>query len=292
MQGRMTLKRMTGADSLLAEQRRRYVEELAGLCALRAPALLRAFEAVPREDFLPPGPWLIELADGSPFLSEDDDPGHILHGVGVVLDRARALHNANPSGVGRALETTAFHPGERVLHVGAGLGYYSAIMAELVGPGGQVIAAEIDPALRDQAGRNLSPWPQVAVVGDALEQQLASLDVIYASCGMASIPLSWLRALKPGGRMVLPLTGSQDAGFLFRFERGQEPGFLAARALGFVRFYPCIGLRGDSDVAALDHAMAKANGAFVHSLRLDGHGVGEECWLHGDGWCLTGAESL
>ena len=55
--------------------------------------------------------------------------------------------------------------GDHVIHVGAGQGYYSAILAEIVGPTGRVTAIEIDPDLAMKARRNLaSDWPQATVV--------------------------------------------------------------------------------------------------------------------------------
>ena len=48
--------------------------------------------------------------------------------------------------------------GERVIHVGAGAGYYSAILAAIVGPAGRVIALEIDNGLARRASENLAAW--------------------------------------------------------------------------------------------------------------------------------------
>ena len=256
---------------------------------MRDPRILRAFEAVPREDFLPPGPWSIEGVDGGYFQSPDDDPGHVLHAVGVVLSRAGEvpLHCANPAAVARSLAATSIVEGDRILHVGAGLGYFSAIIAELAGSSGQVVAAEIDPNLAAQARRNLAPWPQVSVVGDALTLPPQSYDVIFSSAGMASIPPLWLELLPAGARMNLPLTGSNGAGFSFSFRRKGGGGPISAKMESLVRFYPCLGLRKAGDVAALDLALAGGQAPFVTALRLDSHDQGQACWLHGDGWCLS-----
>jgi protein-L-isoaspartate(D-aspartate) O-methyltransferase len=119
-----------GISRIGDDQRARFAEELAALCGLRSEALLQAFRTVPREDFLPPGPWMIEGMDGACFPSLDDAPARILHAVGVVLSRSgqQPLHCANPAPVAKALQNTALHSGDRVLHVGAGLGYFSAIL--------------------------------------------------------------------------------------------------------------------------------------------------------------------
>ena len=223
-----------------AGRRTRFAEELAAVCGIRSEPVLRAFRTVPREDFLPPGPWVIEGMDGARFSSLDDNPAHILHAVGVVLSAGgdHALHCANPAPVAKALQNTGLIPGDRVLHIGAGLGYFSAIMAELVGPSGRVTAAEIDPELAETARRSLSPWPQVEVVGDALSLAPAPYDAIFSSAGMAAIPPVWLDCLTIGGRMMLPLTGSNGSGFTFQFHKSDADGPLAAKLESFVRFYP------------------------------------------------------
>jgi len=270
-------------------QRSRFAEELAALCGIRSEPVLRAFRTVPREDFLPPGPWMIEGIDGARFPSPDDDPAHILHSVGVVLNQGgeHALHCANPAPVAKALQNTGLAPGDRVLHVGAGLGYFSAILAELVGPAGQVIAAEIDPELSEAARRALAPWRQVEVVGDALAIEPRLFDVIFSSAGMATLPAAWLDWLAVGGRMMLPLTGSNGTGFTFFFEKTANEAPLAAKLESFVRFYPCIGLREPADLAALDAALIDGRAPYVTALRRDGHDQDDHCWLHTGAWCLT-----
>jgi protein-L-isoaspartate(D-aspartate) O-methyltransferase len=279
-----------GQDGFVsAENRRIYVRELAAHGGLRSEALLRAFGAVPREKFLPPGPWIVEASDGSYYATETADVANVLHAVGIVLDPARDLINANPAKVGRMLEAAAIMPGETVLHVGAGLGFFSAIMAELVGPKGRVIAAEIDDRLASGARRNLAPWTNVEVVGDGLCHPAAAADVIFASAGVAALPLSWVRALRPGGRMIVPMIGSLHGGFLFRFEKHQAGHWLSAQARSFVRFFPCAGTRTREAIAAMDAAIADPRAPSVRHLRLDPHHRTSECWLHADGWCLTTA---
>jgi protein-L-isoaspartate(D-aspartate) O-methyltransferase len=274
------------------QRRHAYAAELAALGGIGDQAVLRAFATVPREAFLPAGPWLIEAIDGSCYRTEDTDTDRILHGVGVVLDAQRTLHCANPARVGRAIQATEFRRGQTVLHVGAGLGYFSAVMAELVGPEGRVIAAEIDADLASQARRNLMPWSNVEVVGDALSLDLPELDVIFASCGMATIPRKWLDALRADGRMTFPLTGELWLGEQFSVQRRGNTPWFDAKALGGVVFYPCMGLQDKVYAAALKAALMKGCTSAVRGLRTDKHAAGAECWLHGDGWCLTTAEPI
>jgi protein-L-isoaspartate(D-aspartate) O-methyltransferase len=68
--------------------------------------------------------------------------------------------------------------------VGAGTGYYSAILAELVGPEGRVLAFEIDAELAERAADNLEPWPQAEVVaGDGALLDPGPADVIVVNAG-------------------------------------------------------------------------------------------------------------
>jgi len=269
------------------ESLHRYADEVAVVGGLSAAPLRHALARVPRADFLPPGPWVIERMDGSYYPSEDDDRRRVLHSVGVALDPVRGLNNGNPASVSRLIEAADPQPGETVLHVGAGGGYYSAVLAELVGLQGRIIAAEIDPALHRRAGVNLRPWTQVELNGDALAlTDLPQLDVVFCSVGVADLPRAWLTALKPGGRMILPLTGTIQGGPIFLLERLPDLNRFSVRMLTAQRYYPCLGTRGDAAVTAVDDAVTRASPQEVRWLCLDDHAADDQCWLHGEGWCF------
>ena len=270
----------------MTELHRRYAEEIAVLGGIKSPALRRALEVVRREDFLPPGPWVIESLEGAYHLSDSAEISQILHGVGVAIDPARLLNNANPVKVCVQLQAADIKPGETLFHVGAGYGYFTALLAELVGPQGQVIAAEIDPGLHSQARDNLAAWPQVRVIGDALQQQIPPVDVIYSSAGLATLPLDWIKALNSGGRMILPITGQHDHGAIFVFRKLSQDGPLAVTAQSFTRHFPCLGTREPEAIQALSTAFTRPISE-VASLRMDAHEAGTECWLHQEGWCLS-----
>src|SRR5436309_10813117 len=141
-------------------RRRFFAEELEAVCKLRSPHLVDAFATVPREQFLGPGPWMV-LAE-SPSMpgaasfsaaglnlrtTPDADPGRVYHNIAVAIDPARQLFNGQPGTLAVWLDALDLAPGARVLHVGAGLGYYTAIMAQAVGPSGRVVAFEVDETL-------------------------------------------------------------------------------------------------------------------------------------------------
>ena len=264
----------------------RYAEEIAALSGIVPPSLRRALATVRREDFLPPGPWMIESLKGIYYPSEDDHPRHVLHGVGVAIDLERRLNNANPLRFTEQMALVEPRPGETVFHVGAGLGYFSALLAELVAPSGRVLAAEIDPGLRERARVNLAGWPGVEVVGDALAAAPSAFDILYSSAGLGTLPAGWLAALRPGGRMVVPITDTHDHGLVFLLHKRAEELPWAARMISFTRHYPCLGSRAADDLAAVSTALTQAS-TKVASLRLDGHERDESCWLHHAEWCLS-----
>ncbi|MBZ9736436.1 MULTISPECIES: protein-L-isoaspartate O-methyltransferase family protein [unclassified Mesorhizobium] len=81
-------------------------------------------------------------------------------------------------------------PGQTVLQVGAGAGYFTAILAELTDSGGRVIAYEIDEEFARRAQSNLAHYAQVEVVsGDAPQAvDLPDLDVVIAFAGVTHVP--------------------------------------------------------------------------------------------------------
>src|SRR5258708_2522270 len=127
-------RRTDRMDDLVAI-RRWYAEDL----RLRTPvrrnmATIDAFAAVPRERFLGPGPWQIVpfSQPDQPFTTADAAPHWLYHDVLVAIDPARHLNNGMPSFWAHNLDQLDLQRGERVLQVGAGTGYYSGILAEMV----------------------------------------------------------------------------------------------------------------------------------------------------------------
>src|SRR4029453_13606618 len=148
----------------LQQERRFYAEEIKTAANLRTASLVEAY--VPREKFLPPGPWLIRSEidyGGGPRQTSDADPRHVYHNVAVAIDPERQLFNGAPSLVCTCIDALALAGGARVLHVGGGTGYYSALIAHAVGQSGSVVAFEIDESLAETARRNLQETAWIAV---------------------------------------------------------------------------------------------------------------------------------
>src|SRR5205085_2838220 len=99
------------------------------------------------------------------WTTDDAQPDHLYHDILIAIDPARRLNNGLPSLWACLYDQLELEPCVHVVHVGAGTGYYSAILAEIVGRNGKVTAIEIDPELAAIAQRNLATaWPRAVVV--------------------------------------------------------------------------------------------------------------------------------
>lgn len=213
----------------------RWAEE-GGIANLRVEA---AFAFVPRERYLTEPPWRI-FAPGGLMDAETSDPARLYDDVLVVLDRGRGINNGQPSLHAAWIAGVDPRPGETVVQIGIGAGYYTAILAELVGEGGRVEAYEIEPRLAAIARRNLAGLGQVAVHSETgVGRPLPSADVIYVAAGVAAPDPGWLEALRPGGRLVCPWQPTSGHGHTMRLTRNAA-GF-AARLHAGVSFMACAG---------------------------------------------------
>jgi protein-L-isoaspartate(D-aspartate) O-methyltransferase len=271
----------------LDEVRRWFAEDLRTTCHLSDERVVAAFAAVPREGFVGPGPWRIRHFVDGYWTTPDSDPRRLYHNVLVALDESRGLNTGEPGLWARHFDRLAITPGSRVLQIGAGAGYFTAILAELVGATGKVLGFEVDGPLAETAAKNLTPWPQASVrKAEGPPQIEGQWDVIIAFAGATAPPAAWIEALAPGGRALISLTNEQWWGFVLRVDR--TAGGLAARSAGTIGIFHAYGLRKEAEAAALVAALSDQSGlAALKSLRRDPHDKDESCWLHGDGWCLS-----
>ncbi|PCI05277.1 MAG: protein-L-isoaspartate(D-aspartate) O-methyltransferase [Hyphomicrobiales bacterium] len=224
--------------------------------------IVDAFASVPREQYLGDGPWGIHsrLGIGAIHQSATSSPLHVYHDVLISIDQASGINNGLPSLWGRVFDNLNIEPGDVVLQVGAGTGYYTAILAELVTSKGRVIAYEIEGNLAKQAKENLQHYAQVEVVsGDATEaKDLPQVDIVVACAGVTHVPLLWLDHLSDTGRMVLPVTGGNQWGFLMHLARDGDD--FPIKSLGPCGFYHCAGARLDGEEQTLSEALKLSNG--------------------------------
>jgi protein-L-isoaspartate(D-aspartate) O-methyltransferase len=286
----------------LEDCRRFYSEELRFAANISSTALLDAFASVPREHFLGPGPWKIASVDlglgGTTYIeTKDADPKHLYHNVPVALDATRDLNNGQPGALAKWIDALNLKAGDQVFHLGCGVGYFTAIMAEVVGTSGRVIASEVDPELAARAQTNLAAWPNVRVYsGDGASLDPGDCDAILINAGVTHPHRMWLERLRQGGRLVLPLTVAMGMGMGANLGKGvmakiaREPSGFSAQVVTFAAIYSCTSLRDPQLEKALGKALSTMALLKMKSARLDSHDLLDTCLLHGSDFCLSAAE--
>jgi protein-L-isoaspartate(D-aspartate) O-methyltransferase len=272
----------------MEDHRSFYAEFVVKSAGSSSANLIAAFASVKREQYAGPGPWSI-FAHSGYISTPSDDPRYLYQDVLVGLAPERKINNGQPSLHARCLAACAPSAGESVLHIGAGTGYYSAILAALVGNTGRVTAYEIEVDLAAKARENLRHLGNVAVVaGSACEGQLPDADLIYVNAG-ATHPLNtWLDALRLGARLIFPMTANSGAGLMLMITRGQENRYGAA-IISPVAFIPCVGARDDAASQALSAALQSRAILKLKSLRR-GATTDDTVCCAGQDWWLSSAE--
>jgi len=146
---------------------------------------------------------------------------------------------SQPYIVALMLEDLALSPRDKVLEVGTGSGYVTAILAELVA---EVISIERHPSLADEARRllaNMGCKNVRVLAGDGSRgvPEFAPYDAIIVSAAAPELPQALVKQLAEGGRMIIPVGGndSQQLQFIYK-----ENGELHARLRELCRFVPLV----------------------------------------------------
>ena len=196
------------------------------------------------------------------------------------------LDNGLPSLWAYLFDLLAIQEGEHIVHVGCGTGYYSAILADAVGPTGRITAIEYDSELAHRAACNLRDRPTIDVVhDDGCQHDSGVAQVIIVNAGASSPAPLWLDSLDLNGRLLLPLTVENRRGPLLLIKRlalGYD-----VQTLRGIEIFPCHGARSLEMETHLQVALWKGETSNIRSLRRDRHQPGESCWLHGDDYCLS-----
>lgn len=211
------LKRLMAA---IAEDTYRTAGET-GLSEL-SPSVLGAIMGVPRGEFVPVGE-----AD-SAF---DNRP--------LPIGRGQTI--SQPFIVALMTDLLDIGPGDKVLELGTGSGYQTAVLAQL---GASVYSIEIIPQLADAAARRLARlgfkdvYLQTAQGWDGWPSE-APFDAILVTAAASRIPPALICQLKPGGRMIVPVGEPGGHQMLMRIVKSEDGGITEERILS-VAFVPLV----------------------------------------------------
>jgi protein-L-isoaspartate(D-aspartate) O-methyltransferase len=160
-----------------------------------ADRIAEAFAATPREDFLP--------ADQRPRAAYDGP-----------LPLGRGQTSSQPRTVEAMLRLLDVQPGQKVLDVGSGSGWTTALLARLVGPSGRVLGVELEPDLVELGTHHLDaaavPWASIheATPGVLGLPGAAPYHRILVSAMARALPEELVEQLHTGGVMVIPVDGT------------------------------------------------------------------------------------
>jgi protein-L-isoaspartate(D-aspartate) O-methyltransferase len=181
---------------------------------LRSRQITAAFEVIDRVDFVP---------DESREQAYADRP----------LPLTEQATISQPTTVAFMLELLQPQAGEKMLDVGAGSGWTTALLIYIADQGGSVVAVEVDPKLVQQGTKNVRKYFPVAEVRQAGEllgaPEEAPFDRILVSAAAEKLPEELLAQLRIGGRIVLPVKTS-----ILKIDRLSEEEFLKEEYPGFV----------------------------------------------------------
>jgi protein-L-isoaspartate(D-aspartate) O-methyltransferase len=221
--------------------------------AITDPAWHRAALAVPREEFVPATVWGRQ-DDGwySPLCREDPNVHRWMGQDVSLVTQVDDGRPTGPDGRGRTPSSSLSQPslvlamlealdatqGMRVLEIGTGSGYNTALLCERLGDEA-VTSIEVDPAVAAQAGDSLERlgYKPTLLVGDGTTPEPADYDLLLSTVAVRHLPAAWLAALRSGGVIVSPW--GPGAGFasasLVRLEVGAD-GVAHGRLIGDAAF--------------------------------------------------------
>jgi protein-L-isoaspartate(D-aspartate) O-methyltransferase len=181
--------------------------------------VLEAMNRVPREKFVPA-----------------DQVDRAYENLALPIEHGQTI--SQPFIVAFMTQSLELEAGSKVLEVGCGSGYQSAVLAELVG---HVFSVEIDPRLAQQAEKRLRllGFENVSVkIGDGYDGWIeeAPFDAIIVTAAAEDVPPPLMDQLKDGGRLIIPLGTPFGAQELFLIEK--HGSSTTTRSILPVRFVP------------------------------------------------------
>lgn len=267
----------------VARLRHRYARQVTMRLVASDERLRDAFAAVPRERFVGPGPWRLVTPFGSE-MTPDADLRHVYSDIAIECHPVRGRDDGEPSLHALGIAALGLGAGQAVAHAGCGTGYYSAVMAELVGGAGRVDAHEGDRVLAERARSALAPWPQASVTEKPAEP-LPAYDAVYCEVAGTGPDEAWLTAVNDGGRIVFPLTDAFGRGALVCLSRRGD--VFAVAPLARVTVTPPALPGGAGVDARLAEASAAGRLMSVRALYRGAPSVSDPAVVRGDGWWLS-----
>jgi protein-L-isoaspartate(D-aspartate) O-methyltransferase len=223
-----------------------------------------------------------------------NDIRDLYHDVLVVLKGEQFLNNGQPSMIAKFMAALNLSTGKRVVHIGCGTGYYTAILAEIIGLTGEVVALEIESDLAARAAANLESYANVKVLHrDGATIAPGPADAILVNAGVTHLPFAWLDCLKESGVLVAPFlvgrsSASRDALALRIVRKGQR---YQAELLTVLTIYPGPSLQDPAIQAQLNASFESHDMLRLKSFRVDAHDRTDTCLVHTPTFCLS-AEGL
>ncbi|MGH3621613.1 MAG: methyltransferase, FxLD system, partial [Sciscionella sp.] len=218
------------------------VEELRSHGEIGTDEVAAAFATVPREVFAPGAPLEQVYDRDDVVITKWDEHGAALNSVSAPRIQAMMLEQA------------VIRPGMRVLEIGSG-GYNAALIAELVGPDGEVTTVDIDPFVVDRARECLAEagYSQVRVMLADAEggvPEYAPYDRIIVTAGAWDIPPVWTDQLAEDGLLVVPL---RLRGLTRSVAFARDAGRLVSKSYQLCGFVPMQGAGANAERLILLH---------------------------------------
>ncbi|MFG3287231.1 ATP-grasp peptide maturase system methyltransferase [Streptomyces sp. NPDC048179] len=226
------------------------------------PAWRRALETVPRELFLGDALFRPAGTQWAPVHRDQAGADEWLHMVYkdqtwvTQLDGLAAAEapgpmagrptssSTLPSLIVRMLDLAGIRDGDKVLEIGTGTGYSTAILCHRLGDD-QVVSVEYDPELAAPAAEHIhaAGYHPTLITGDGLAgyKDAADYDAIVATCAVRHVPPAWLYQVRDGGTITTTISGWMLASGLIRLtvqEDGTATGWFAGDRIGYMLARP------------------------------------------------------
>lgn len=185
---------------------------------MKTPRIIEAFEKIDRADFVLP-----------------ENRGNAYIDAPLPIGERQTI--SQPYTVAFMIELLQPKSGDKIFEIGFGSGWQTALLAEIIGKRGKIYAVERIKELFEFGARNISKYNFIkkgivkTILGDATMglKKYAPFDSIIAGASAQEIPEEWLKELKVGGRLVMPVRNSV---WLYikesekEFEQQEFPGFV------------------------------------------------------------------